>query len=122
MNLDQLIQLQHQFDEKHGWNPDKRVANAVLGAVQDDLIGIVGEIGEFANIIKKISLESKHNVPCDLVGLLKTHHVELSEELVDAFIYLIRLASHLDIDIEQAYLEKLKFNEIRFKRFERPQS
>ncbi|HLJ95426.1 MAG TPA: hypothetical protein VKU02_19775 [Gemmataceae bacterium] len=122
MDLDQLVRLQHQFDAKHGWAPDKEVPSAVFRAVQGDLIGIFGEVGEFANVVKKVVLETDHNPNSDLATLLKARYSELSEELVDAFIYLIRLASHLDIDIEQAYLDKLKVNEQRFKRFERPQS
>ncbi len=120
MTLKQLVQLQYQFDAKHGWNPDKGVPNTVFRAIQADLIGIVGEIGEFANIVKKIALEADGDPGSDLAGLLKAHHDDLSEELIDAFIYLIRLASHLDIDTEQAYLDKLKVNEQRYKRFERP--
>jgi dimeric dUTPase (all-alpha-NTP-PPase superfamily) len=120
MNLDELVRLQHQFDAKYGWNPDKSVSKAVFRAVQGDLIGILGEIGEFANIVKKVALETDHDPGSNLAVLLKTRHGDLSEELVDAFIYLIRLASHLDIEIEQAYLAKLRVNEQRFKRFERP--
>lgn len=120
MNLDQLIRLQHQFDAKHGWNPDKEVPSAVLRAIQGDLIGILGEVGEFANIVKKLALETDHDHDTDLADLLKLRRGELREELVDAFIYLMRLASHLDVDIEQGYLDKLKINEQRFKRFERP--
>src|SRR5205085_196591 len=99
MDLDQLVRLQHQFDAKHGWNPDKELPNAVFQALQGDLIGILGEIGEFANIVKKVALETDRDPPSDVAELLKARHGELTEELVDAFIYLIRLASHLDIDI-----------------------
>jgi dimeric dUTPase (all-alpha-NTP-PPase superfamily) len=122
MDLNQLVRLQNQFDAKHGWNPDKEEPNAVFRAVQQDLIGILGEFGEFANVVKKMALEADYDPAYDLAEHLKARHGDLAEELVDAFIYLIRLASHLDIDIEQAYLEKLKVNEQRFKRFERPQS
>lgn len=121
MNLDDLVRLQHEFDVKHGWSPEKGEPNAVFRAIQSDLIGILGEMGEFANVIKKIALETNHDANCDLAGLLKVHHGELSEELIDAFVYLMRLASHLQISIEKIYLEKLKVNEQRFKRFERSQ-
>jgi NTP pyrophosphatase (non-canonical NTP hydrolase) len=122
MNLADLVLLQNQFDAKHGWNPDKGVPTAIFRAIQGDLIGILGEVGEFANIVKKVALETDHDPASDLAALLKARHGDFSEELVDALIYLIRLASHLDIDMEQAYLDKLNVNEQRFKRFERPLS
>lgn len=121
MNLDELVRMQNQFDATHGWNPEPGVPNATFRAIQSDLIGILGEMGEFANIVKKLALETDHDPDADLGKLLQARHSELSEELIDAFIYLIRLASHLGVNIEQEYLDKLKVNEQRFKRFERPQ-
>lgn len=122
MNLDNLVKLQYKFDAKHGWNPQKGVPDQVFRAIQTDLIGLLGEIGEFANIVKKIALEADSHSGSDLAGQLKARHSELTNELVDAFVYLIRLATHLDMDIEQEYLDKLNINEQRFKRFERPET
>lgn len=119
MELKQLVQMQRDFDERHGWNPDKTVPTAVFRAVQDDVIGMLGELGEFANIVKKITLEAKTSTDSDLAGTIGARHDRLSEELVDAFIYLVRLASHLGIDLEHAYLKKLRTNEERFKDAER---
>jgi NTP pyrophosphatase (non-canonical NTP hydrolase) len=107
MNLEQLIRLQYEFDTNHGWNPDKDVPAAVFQAVENDLIGIIGEIGEFANVVKKIRLETNLDPGCDIADQLKSNSGKLSEELVDALIYLIRLAGHLNIDMEQAYKDRL---------------
>jgi NTP pyrophosphatase (non-canonical NTP hydrolase) len=120
MELEALQQLQFAFDAKHGWNPPHSDRKALFRAINDDLIGIVGEIGEFANIIKRISLEQRLKGDLDLQSILKQHDAALTEELVDVFIYLMRLASHLEVDIEQGYLKKLHANEHRFKRYENP--
>ena len=120
MDLETLIRLQREFDSKHNWNPPSDDNLAVFRAIQSDLIGIFGEIGEFANIIKKISLEVGHDKNSDLEAILKDRKHDLAEELVDGFIYLVRLASHLNIDVEKSYIEKLALNEQRFKRYEDP--
>ena len=39
---------------------------------------------------------------------------EVSQELADAFIYLVRLADQLDIDLLAAAEHKLEFNEIKY--------
>jgi NTP pyrophosphatase (non-canonical NTP hydrolase) len=41
---------------------------------------------------------------------------ELSAELADIFIYLIKIANQADIDIEHATLNKIEHNKLRFKR------
>jgi len=43
----------------------------------------------------------------------------MKEEMVDTFIYLIILSIILKVDIGKAYQEKTKFNEQKYKRFER---
>lgn len=43
---------------------------------------------------------------------------DLSMELVDSFIYVLRLAGLLDIDLEEAYLEKHSINMEHFDQFE----
>ena len=122
VEIAELLRLQRAFDTKHGWTPVPDDPGAVLRAIQNDLIGILGEMGEFANIVKKIALEVDGNKESDLGGLLKGRRENLTEELIDVFIYLIRIASHLDVSIEQAYLNKLKINEQRFRQYERLES
>lgn len=36
------------------------------------------------------------------------------EEMADVFLFLVRLADKLDVDIEKAALEKIKINEIKY--------
>ena len=43
-----------------------------------------------------------------------THHQEIKEEIADVFIYLVALADHMDIDLQQAVSEKLTKNLIKY--------
>ena len=120
MDFAEILRRQYEFDSRHGWNPPPDDVNAVFRAIQDDLIGIMGEIGEFANVTKKLALEGERQGGPGLAAALTERSPDLSEELVDTFIYLIRLASHLKLDMEQAYLDKLLVNEKRFRSYEIP--
>ena len=42
----------------------------------------------------------------------------LPDELADVFIYVIKLADQLGIDLEQAFLEKVELNKERFRKYE----
>ncbi|MEB7772850.1 nucleotide pyrophosphohydrolase [Kurthia gibsonii] len=43
-----------------------------------------------------------------------THHQAIKEEIADVFIYLVALADHMDIDLQQAVSEKLAKNIIKY--------
>lgn len=113
MELKQLVQMQREFDERHGWTPEASDPEAVASFMVRDLIGMFGEMGEFANAVKKVQLTTG----TDLERALNEQAPYLKEELVDFMIYVIRFAAYLDIDLEAEYLRKLSFNEERFQRF-----
>ena len=74
------------------------------------LVSLTGELGETANIVKKIvrgdfKLDEKKD--------------ELQEEITDVFIYLLKLSYQLDIDLEKAYADKMKKNWERFSKYEK---
>lgn len=117
MEIKRLSEIQKEFDSRHGWTLESNSVKEKIEAINKDLIGLFGEIGEFANLIKKLNLEI--NGPEDILStrLLDTHDA-LSEELIDSFIYLLRIAAHLGIDIEECYLQKLSLNRERFKKYE----
>lgn len=113
MELNKLVEIQKEFDERHGWVPNSNDAKSIIEFAVRDLVGLFGEVGEFANIIKKIQLSH----PSELDKALLEHMPNLQAELVDFMIYVVRFASYLEVDLESKYLEKLSFNEERFKKF-----
>jgi NTP pyrophosphatase (non-canonical NTP hydrolase) len=72
------------------------------------IVCTVGELGEFSNLTKKVVRGDKE---------LKEIKPELDEELVDTFIYLIKIANQFNVDLEQGFLDKLEKNKKRFRDF-----
>lgn len=118
MDLKDLIKKQKEFDKKHNWTLEENNLDNILELVNKDLVGLYGEIGEFSNLIKKINLEMDGGNIDAANKLYVEYENKLSEELIDAFIYIIRIATHLDIDITSTYLKKLNYNKERFKKYE----
>lgn len=121
MKLNDLVATQRKFDEKHGWTPRLGDHEAMFQFLQEDVVGLAGEVGEIANIAKRIALEKRRddtNLPDNINAALP----ELSEEITDCLIYLVRMASYLNVDLSAAYAQKLQKNEERFKRYEHPSS
>jgi len=115
MELYEIIKLQTQFDEAHGWEIPPLKSKAFIESLSDDVLGLIGEVGEFANIAKKIKLDLKtlnEDSTDKYLGAMK-------EECIDMFIYFIRISAHIGIDIEKEYLKKLSINEKRFTKYEK---
>jgi NTP pyrophosphatase (non-canonical NTP hydrolase) len=70
-------------------------------------LAMCGEVGEFANIVKKIERGSLD---------IRTPKVryDLAMELTDVFVYLLNLANLLHVDLEQTYMIVRANNEKRF--------
>lgn len=115
MTVDQLLRLQRAFDESRGIAnlPDADTArdDDPLGRLEYALIGLTGEVGEIANIIKKArrgraqGLTAEQLVP-----------IALAEEVADVFSYLLKLADQAGIALGHAYLTKMCLNAHRFRR------
>lgn len=112
MDIKSIIEKQKLFDSIHkgNFNWDEPINESNLDMLQYLIICTLGELGEASNIIKKV-----------LRGDCGFEEVkpELSEEIIDVFIYIIKLAYQLNIDIESEFLKKLAKNEKRFKNYER---
>lgn len=119
MEINNLIQIQREFDTLHKWTPLKGDTRSILSAINKDIIGILGELGEFANIIKKLNLVADKNSGLSIDKEYSEYKEELSDEVVDTFIYLMRIISHLDIDITEAYFSKLEINRRKYKDYEK---
>lgn len=68
-------------------------------------LALCGEAGELANVVKKFERGSIPYVDA---------HYDISLELADVFIYLLNVAEILNIDLEEEYRSKRRFNEERF--------
>lgn len=111
MELEELKNYQETFDSKHEgyfrWN--SKVTDENVELLEFLLLSLAGEVGEAANIAKKIirgdfSLTDKKG--------------DLEEEIADIFIYLLKLSYQLDISLEDAYMKKMKKNWERFEKYE----
>lgn len=112
MTIQELIELQKEFDGKHKgnfkWN--SKVTDSNIEMLEFLLVSLTGEVGEVANIVKKI-------VRGDFK--LDEKKPDIQEELADVFIYLLKLSYQLDIDLEKAYVEKMAKNRERFLKYEK---
>lgn len=112
MQLSEMIDLQKEFDLRHaGRFSWARAAESEPDAVlQFLLVALLGELGEMANLIKKVARGD-----CTLNDIQK----EMRSELADVFIYVIKMADQANINLEEAFLNKLEYNEVRFRSFEK---
>lgn len=111
MDINEIVSIQRNFDNRHKSNIkwDEVITDDNTEMLQFLIVCIAGEFGETANIVKKITR-----------GDYKLSEVksQLSEEIIDIFIYIIKLAYQLGIDIESEFLSKHKKNTDRFKKYE----
>ena len=110
MTLEKIKEYQKNFDDKYKGDIEfnETINDSNLEPLEHLIVCLLGELGEFANIVKKIkrgdfSLNEKKN--------------ELKEEYIDIFIYLIKISNQLNIDIEKEYFTKMKKNEKKFQKF-----
>lgn len=111
MTLQELIEVQKDFDAAHiskfPWNTN--ITDSNIEMLEFLLVSLTGEVGETANIVKKV-------VRGDFT--LEQRKADLRKELADIFIYLLKISYQLQIDLEEAYFEKIDDNRRRFKKYE----
>ena len=110
MELSEIIKIQKEFDSQHkvNFNWADRITGDDSSQLQFLTIALMGEVGEMANCVKKI-------MRGDMQFEEQKSHI--ADELIDVFIYTIKLAYQMDIDLEAAYLKKLEYNKKRFEQF-----
>ncbi|MGO9379118.1 MAG: nucleotide pyrophosphohydrolase [Dissulfurispiraceae bacterium] len=72
-------------------------------------MGLAAEAAEILEIFQWLTEEQSRKIVGDEKEM---QHVR--EEIADVFIYLVRLADKLNVDIEKAVLDKIELNEIRY--------
>lgn len=117
MELSKLIGEQVDRDRKRGFSVDFEADAEREEQLMRDVIGLVGEVGEFSNLLKKVMLTrtvAGYDGP-DLTSA----GPELREELADIAIYIFRLATILGSDLEEDILAKISRNDERYRRLEK---
>lgn len=113
MELGQLIDRQISADHRRGFTIELSSDRDRHDQLMRDLVGLMGEVGEFANLLKKVGL-AQSVLGYDGPGLNESAP-RLREELVDAVIYIF-LSSLLGGDLEADLLAKMRTNDERYAR------
>jgi NTP pyrophosphatase (non-canonical NTP hydrolase) len=110
--LSDIMRSQAEFDRQHQGNVPffEEISASNLAALEHLLVCVAGEVGELANVIKKIRRG-------DATYLERRDDV--IEETVDVFIYVLKLANQVGFDLEVQYNAKMKMNRQRFLGFEK---
>lgn len=101
MSFDDLISRISKFAVDRDWEQFHSVRNLILA--------LVGEVGELAEIMQWVPDEKTDEFFDDAKNRLR-----FEEELADVLIYLLRLASIRNIDLEGALNRKLESNEEKY--------
>ena len=117
MELAKIVARQMAADVERGFSEEMQTDADRLAQLTRDTVGLVGEVGEFANLLKKVELASR----IDGYGkiTLQDASADLREELADAMIYIIRLSSVLHGNIEEDLLRKMAKNDERYRHLEK---
>lgn len=108
-SLKDLCKLQKDFDLEHSVSGKSfyvDIDESNLYELEHLVVCLMGELGEFSNILKKVTRGDTS---------LSTVKDSLNEELIDTFIYLLKISNQFNVDLEREFLEKLKSNKKRFK-------
>jgi len=96
MNIKEIQDKLTKFAEERDWDQFHSPKNLVMALTSE-----VGELNEiFQWLTEKQSSMKDDDSKTD----------EIRQEIADIFIYLLRLADKLEIDIEDAVIEKIKIN------------
>ena len=109
MTLKDIKQFQEIFDKKFKGNIEfyEEIIDNVV-PLEHLIVCMLGEFGEFSNLVKKVKRGD---------FFLDEIKEQMNEEFIDIFIYLVKIANQLNIDMEKEYLTKMKKNEKKFEKF-----
>ena len=71
---------------------------------------LVEEVGEVAKEIRRME-NARHDPEKGRIAEVAKDH--LREELADCLAYIVKLANYTGIDLEQAYVQKMRYNILR---------
>ena len=100
INTAELLSKINQFSEERNW--------AQFHSIKNLAMALSVEVAELLEIYQwKTELESNDLEDTEL-------QIKAKEEIADIFIYLLRISSKLNIDLEKAVNEKMALNEIKY--------
>lgn len=117
MDLKEIVERQISADQKRGFPVEFMDDRERYDQILKELVGLIGEIGEFANVVKKIGLgldNPKYSGPA-----FESVDSELREEIADSMIYIMRISAIIGANLQEDILKKMKYNEKRYRSLER---
>ena len=101
MDIKELNREVDKFVEERNWGQYHIPKNLVMA-----LSGEVGELNECFQWLNDNDIEDVKNSPEKLIPI--------EHEIADVFIYLVRIANKMGIDIEDAVYKKLELNRLKY--------
>ncbi len=107
------MQTIEDFQDFHRWLDEKKGFNTNIPL---NMMLLSGEVGEVAQVLKKVHFmcEPHRNERLEEVKTweeaLSTHRERLGDELADCLAYIFKLANYTGVDLQEAYLAKMRKN------------
>ena len=101
MDINKLNKIVDQFVSERDWEKFHNPKNLVMA-----LSGEVGELNECFQWLNEKDIEKLKSSPKDLIPI--------EHEIADIFIYLIRIANKMGINIEKAVYKKMELNKLKY--------
>jgi len=101
MDIDKIKSDLRKFAQERDWEQFHSPKNLVMA--------LSGEVGELSEIFQWLTEDQSNKENISDEDLAKVR-----EEVADILLYIIRLSDKLDIDLEQAVLDKLKINKDKY--------
>ena len=101
MNIDKIKNELRKFAKEREWEQFHSPKNLAMA--------LSGEVGELSEIFQWLTEEQSYKENISDEDLEKVR-----EEVADILLYIIRLSDKLDIDLEQAVLDKLEINKEKY--------
>ena len=104
MNMQKIEAIIKDFSTKRDWEKFHNPKNLSMA--------LNVEASELLEIFQWLEIEEANNLPKD-----KKEHAK--QEIADIAVYLIRMCMKLDINLEEAIIEKMKLNEKKYPLFDK---
>lgn len=99
--MDEIKLKLREFADKRDWNQFHNPKNLSMA--------LAGEVGELLEIFQWLKSEE-----CDKDGISEANLTCVKEELADVFLYLVRIADKLDINLIEEANKKISLNEVKY--------